>query len=97
MIPMEMLEGRYVPGMHRTLVQSAADAGMNMLRVWGGGVYPFREWNDACDELGMLTFIDMMYGTDGLTPDAKNTTTQDAELRYQIRRLGSHPSIVGVR
>ena len=54
MIPMETLEGRYQVGMHRQLVHSAADAGMNMLRVWGGGIYPYDEWFDACDERGVL-------------------------------------------
>ena len=34
MIPMETLEGRYQPGQHRSLVRSAVEAGMNMLRVW---------------------------------------------------------------
>lgn len=56
MIPMETLEGRYVAGMHRRLVQSAAEGGMNMLRVWGGGIYPYQEWFDACDEFGIMVF-----------------------------------------
>jgi hypothetical protein len=33
LIPMESMEGRYVEGMHRQLVKSAAEANMNMLRV----------------------------------------------------------------
>ena len=62
---MELLEGRYASGMHRSLVQSTAEAGFNMVRVWGGGVYPFDELLDACDERGVLIFNDMMFGTDG--------------------------------
>jgi beta-mannosidase len=94
MIPMEILEGRYVPGMHRQLVASAAAAGMTILRVWGGGIYPFEEWFDACDELGVLVFQDMMYGGDGIQPLALDTPAQQAELVYQVRRMASHPSIV---
>jgi len=56
MIPMETLEGRYQPGMHRRLVQSAAEGGMNMMRVWGGGIYPYQEWFDACDDFGIMVF-----------------------------------------
>ena len=37
LVPMEALEGRYVAGMHRRLVESAAET-MNMIRVWGGSV-----------------------------------------------------------
>eukprot|EP00036_Acanthoecidae_sp_10tr_P019043 CAMPEP_0206304722 /NCGR_PEP_ID=MMETSP0106_2-20121207/9891_1 /ASSEMBLY_ACC=CAM_ASM_000206 /TAXON_ID=81532 /ORGANISM="Acanthoeca-like sp., Strain 10tr" /LENGTH=100 /DNA_ID=CAMNT_0053735541 /DNA_START=219 /DNA_END=517 /DNA_ORIENTATION=+ len=84
MIPMETLEGRYVDGMHETLVQSAADAGFTMMRVWGGGIYPLEEWFDACDRLGILVFQDMMYGTDGIMPGASATPNQEAELRYQV-------------
>jgi hypothetical protein len=40
---------------HRTLVQSAAHAGMNTLRVWGGGIFLPGTWFDACDELGAET------------------------------------------
>ena len=93
-IPMEALEGRYEIGQHRALVASAADGGMNMLRVWGGGVYPPDEFFDAADELGVMVFEDMMYGTDGIMPGAAATPNQEAELRHQVRRLGHHASLV---
>ena len=46
---------------HRQLVQSAVDGGMNTLRVWGGGMFLPRAWYEACDELGILVYHDMMY------------------------------------
>ncbi len=39
MIPMDELEGRYDAAAHAQLVVSASEAGMNILRVWGGGVF----------------------------------------------------------
>lgn len=86
-IPMEALEGRYVRGMHRELVRSAAEANMNMLRVWGGGVYPHREFLEACDDLGVMVFQDMMYMTVDIMPGASRTPSQEAELRHQVRRM----------
>ena len=65
---------------------------MNTLRVWGGGIFLPRAWYEACDELGIMVYHDMQYAQGGHSP--KNTTTQDAELRHNIRRLASHPSIV---
>ena len=89
MVPMEALEGRYRPGMHRRRVQSAADAGMSLLRLWGGGVYPFKEWLDACDELGVLSMVDMMYAS----VEASATSEQEQELRDNLRRMAHHPSV----
>lgn len=43
-------------GAHRQLVQSAADGGMNTLRVWGGGIFLPDAWYDACDELGIIVY-----------------------------------------
>jgi hypothetical protein len=50
MVPMEELEGRMDGGAHRILVKSSADAGMNTLRVWGGGMFFPEQFYDACDE-----------------------------------------------
>ena len=91
MIPMEEMEGRLDSVAHRILVQSSVDAGMNTLRVWGGGVFFPQVWYDACDELGVLVYHDMQYAQNGHHPSV--TTTQEDEFRHQIRRLSHHPSI----
>jgi hypothetical protein len=91
---MEELEGRMDAEAHRILVQSAADAGMNTLRVWGGGMFLPDAWYDACDELGILVYHDMQYASTSGGPHGPIATpTQDAELRHQIRRLSHHPAI----
>jgi len=92
MIPMEELEGRMSGAAHRRLVQSAADGGMNTLRVWGGGMFLPDAWYDACDELGIIVYHDMQYAQEGHAPDT--TANQEAELRHAVRRLSSHVSIV---
>ena len=45
----------------RELLESAAEAHMNMIRVWGGGTYPHDHFFDACDELGLCVWQDFMY------------------------------------
>ena len=95
MIPMEELEGRLDAEAHRILVKSAADAGMNTLRVWGGGIFYPTAFYDACDEFGVTVYHDMMYtSTGGGKHGPVVTSTQEAELRHQIRRLSHHPAIV---
>ena len=44
---------------HRRLVQSAVEGGFNTLRLWGGGIFQYDAWYDACDELGVLVYHDM--------------------------------------
>ncbi len=61
MIPMEEMEGRLDAEAHRRVVRSAVDGGMNTLRVWGGGIFLPNAWYDACDEMGVLVYHDMMF------------------------------------
>jgi hypothetical protein len=92
MIPMEEYEGRANADAFRYLVQSAADGGFNTFRIWGGGIFYYDAFYDACDELGIIMYHDMQYAQGGHAP--ATTPTQDAELRHQVRRLSHHPSIV---
>jgi beta-mannosidase len=60
-IPMDLIDGRTTASSHHRLVQTAADGNMNMLRVWGGGIWEPRAFFDACDELGVLVYLDMQF------------------------------------
>lgn len=45
----------------RRLLLAAREAHMNMLRVWGGGIYESDEFYAIADELGILIWQDMMF------------------------------------
>jgi hypothetical protein len=93
-IPMEQLEGRLSSSAHLQAVRAAADVGMNLFRVWGGGVPPFEGWLDACDEAGILISEDAMYSDQADSYHmARVTADQDDELRHTTRRLASHASL----
>ena len=53
-IPMEEFEGRQTAVAYRSMLQSAVDARMNSVRVWGGGVFLPELFYDTCDELGLV-------------------------------------------
>ena len=94
MIPMEEMEGRSSAAAHARLVASAVEGGFNIFRMWGGGIFQWNAFYEACDASGILIYHDVMYAQGNHAPSA--TPMQTAELQYQMRRLANHPSIVRV-
>jgi beta-mannosidase len=66
---------------------SAAAANMNMLRVWGGGIYESEDFYDLCDELGLMVWQDFMFACSIYPADAAFRQSVRAEARHQVRRL----------
>ncbi len=94
-IPFDMFPPRVGEAQLRRVLQSAADANMNMIRGWGGGIYESDRFYDLADELGLMIWQDFMFGG-GMQP-AYDTAFRDnviAEARDNVRRLRDHPSIV---
>ena len=75
------------------LIRSCVEANFNMLRVWGGGIYPSDDFFDLCDEYGILVWQDFMFScaTIRLTDSFRENVI--AECREQIKRLRDHPSL----
>ena len=71
-------------------LQSAADAHMNMLRVWGGGIYESEDFYALCDELGLMVWQDFMFACSIYPADAAFRSSVRAEADYQVRRLRHH-------
>lgn len=93
-IPLEELEGRNSDAAHVAAVRSAADAGFNMLRIWGGGITPPDSFLDAADAAGVLLYIDAMYASQADSHHfAAPGAEQLAELQASLRRLAAHPSV----
>jgi beta-mannosidase len=75
-------------------VDQAVDAHMNMLRVWGGGIYETEDFYDVCDERGVLVWQDFLFACAFYTEDEPLRGEIEAEAREQISRLTPHPSLV---
>ncbi|MGF1453061.1 MAG: glycoside hydrolase family 2 protein [Opitutales bacterium] len=82
------------PAHTRRLLDDAALANMNMLRVWGGGIYESNAFYEACDELGILVWQDFLFACgDYPTWDSAFNAEIAAEAADNIRRLRHHPSL----
>lgn len=102
-VPVFMKGANYIPpdsflpkakdSIYKNIVKNAADANMNMLRVWGGGVYEADSFYDECDKNGILVWQDFMFacamypGDDHFIENVKN------EVIDNVNRLQNHPSI----
>lgn len=75
------------------LVAEAAACNMNMLRVWGGGVYPPDAFFDACDGSGILVWQDLMFANTMVPDDDAFVNNVREEVEEQVRRLQHHASL----
>ena len=85
-IPADALPGRITEEKTRALLQSAADANMNMIRVWGGGRYEPASFYEACDALGLLVWQDLMYACHLYPATEAFLLEAEQEARFQKRR-----------
>ncbi|KAM6961248.1 beta-mannosidase [Aplochiton taeniatus] len=93
-IPAHSFQDQVTPAVLKNLLQSAVDANMNALRVWGGGVYEQDLFYSMCDEMGIMIWQDFMFAC-ALYPTAPDfLQTVREEVIQQVSRLKSHPSIV---
>ena len=92
-IPDDSLLERITPQRYRERVAQAAACNMNMLRVWGGGIYEDESFYDACDELGLLVWQDFLFacGMYPAHPAFLHSVAQEA--RAAVTRLRHRASL----
>lgn len=93
-IPSSVLpESSYDENYVKFLLYAARDANMNMLRVWGGGVYESDYFYQLADELGILIWHDMMFACSMYPADEAFLSNVKVEVTQNVRRIQYHPSV----
>lgn len=92
-IPQDMFQDRVTPAQYKRLLDDAVTANMNMLRVWGGGIYEDDLFYQLCDARGILVWQDFMYACAMYPGNGKFLKNVAAEAYEQIERLRQHPCI----
>ncbi|HEU5486769.1 MAG TPA: glycoside hydrolase family 2 protein, partial [Microlunatus sp.] len=93
-IPDDALLTRLTPESYRASITEAVDAGANLLRVWGGGIYECDDFYDVCDELGILVWQDFLFACAAYAEEEPLRGEVIAEAREAVARLSSRPSLV---
>ncbi|HED36923.1 MAG TPA: glycoside hydrolase family 2 protein, partial [Ignavibacteria bacterium] len=75
------------------LLKAAKNADMNMIRVWGGGVYENDIFYEICDELGLLVWQDFMFACASYPENDDFIKNVIEEIKQNVYRLQTHPSI----
>lgn len=93
-IPSDAFVTRMTKDEYRKMVMMAKDANMNMLRIWGGGIYEDDYFYDLCDSLGIYVWQDFMFAGTMVPGDDAFFANVREEVKYQVKRLRHHKSIV---
>jgi beta-mannosidase len=81
------------PGVIYDFLSSAKVAHMNMLRVWGGGLYESDLFYELADEFGILIWQDFMFACSLYPTNPEFLQSVKKEVTQQVRRLHHHPSV----
>ena len=92
-IPCDSFIPRILPSTYERLLNLARDAHMNMIRVWGGGIYEQDVFYELCDRLGLMVWQDFMFACGEYPEQRWFLDLVKDEATKAITRLRNHPSI----
>lgn len=92
-IPNDVFVTRVSNQDYERVIGSARDANMNMLRVWGGGIYEYDIFYELCDKNGILVWQDFMFACSMYPGGADFLKNVKEEAAEQVRRLKKYPCI----
>ncbi len=93
-IPADSFVPRIAEEKYRALLTMAREAHINMLRVWGGGIYEQKKFYDLCDELGILVWQDFMFACGGYPEYPEFIDNIRHEVTTIVKQLRHHPCLV---
>ena len=93
-IPDDAFPHRVDRARYERRIEQAEFANINLIRVWGGGIYESDDFYDLCDERGMLAWQDFLLACAAYAEEEPLRSEIEAEAREAVTRLGSHPSLV---
>ena len=92
-VPQNSFQNKVTNGHYEKLVADVVTSNMNILRVWGGGIYENDIFYDLCDAKGILVWQDFMFACAMYPGDMEFLANIQIEAAQQVKRLRNHASI----
>ena len=92
-IPQDNFLPRVTEERYRKTILDAVNANMNMLRIWGGGIYENDLFYDLCDQYGILVWQDFMFACSLYPAEGEFLENIRQEAIDNIKRLRNHACI----
>jgi beta-mannosidase len=93
-IPDDHFLTRITPERLGRRLDQALAANVNLVRVWGGGIFESEDFYRACDERGLLVWQDFLLACAAYPEESPLWEEIEAEARENVVRLEAHPSLV---
>ena len=93
-IPADSFPTRMTTERYRQLIGSVRDSNMNMLRVWGGGIYESDDFYNLCDEMGIMVWQEFMFACSMYPGDQPFLDNVRQEAIDNVKHLRSHACLV---
>jgi beta-mannosidase len=92
-VPQHSFQNKVTNRQYKKLLSDVVASNMNMLRVWGGGIYENDIFYELCDTKGILIWQDFMFACAMYPGDIEFLANIQEEAKQQVKRLRNHPSI----
>ena len=93
-IPDDCFPHRITRRRYAERIAQAKAAGINLLRVWGGGIYESADFYELCDEHGVMVWQDFPFACAAYAEEEPLRGEVEAEAREHVARLCRYPSLV---
>ena len=93
-IPDDCFPSRVTPERLAERLDQAVAANVNLIRVWGGGLYESDAFYDACAERGLMVWQDFLFACAAYPEEAPFPELIEREAREAVTRLSRHAALV---
>jgi len=93
-LPPDLLFGRAGKDEYEHLIRLAADADMNLFRIWGGGIIDKQIFFDLCDQYGIMLFAEFPNGGIKLAETDEALKITASETCQILPLMMNHPCVV---